>query len=177
MSRRRSVRRLPHTEDETDTTAATDDRGAYLLLLRLDGDRRVKVGRLGAIGFDKGWYVYVGSAMRGLSARIARHQRRGRKKLRWHVDYLRRVADECTAIALASSSRRECEIAAAVGELLQAGPKGFGSSDCRCATHLFYSAADPRRHEGLHRGASRLFVDGRLTVARNAVLPEGEAYG
>ena len=55
------------------------DRGAYILLLHLKRRRRVRVGELGVFTFPKGHYLYVGSAMRNLTARIARHERRRRE--------------------------------------------------------------------------------------------------
>lgn len=126
------------------------DRGSYLLLLRLDRPERVGgLGGLGGLGFAAGWHVYVGSAMRALGKRVARHERR-RKRFHWHVDYLREAAEEVVALPIRGSERLECMIAGALGELLAAGPKGFGSSDCRCATHLFFSRADPLSLPAFH---------------------------
>jgi sugar fermentation stimulation protein A len=119
------------------------DRGSYLLLLDLRRDRRIQVGRLGRIAFKKGTYVYVGSAQRGLAARIARHLRRRRKRFHWHIDYLRAACGRVVGLPIRSSRRQECEVARAVAAVLEPGPAGFGSSDCRCATHLFWSPADP----------------------------------
>ncbi len=118
------------------------DRGSYVLVMRLDRNRQVSVGELGSIPFTAGYYLYVGSAMKTLAARIARHQRHA-KKLRWHVDYLRAVADSVTPLPIRSSQRRECDIAEALAEILAGGPPRFGSSDCKCKTHLFYSETDP----------------------------------
>jgi sugar fermentation stimulation protein A len=114
------------------------DRGAYLLLLRLPEPCRIEVGGLGAVDFAAGHYVYIGSAMRGLAARTARHLRLN-KQPHWHVDYLRARADRAEALAVRSSKREECALARAVGTLLQPGPAGFGSSDCNCPTHLCFS--------------------------------------
>lgn len=127
----------------------TRDGGSYLLLLRLDRPKRVRVGRLGLIAFARGHHVYVGSAVRHLSARIAWHQRAD-KKPRWHVDYLRRRADAFLALPIPSSRRDECRLARALAGILEAGPRGFGSSDCRCATHLFRSRRDPLRLPSFH---------------------------
>jgi len=118
------------------------DRGSYLLLLRLDKGKRVQVGGLGTFAFPRGWYVYVGSAMRNLSARIARHARR-RKKLHWHIDYLRNEAAEVIPLPIRSSLRQECDVARVLADVLQSGPAGFGSSDCNCPTHLFHNAENP----------------------------------
>ncbi|NOZ23145.1 MAG: DUF123 domain-containing protein, partial [Planctomycetes bacterium] len=125
------------------------DRGSYLLLLELRRRRRVSVGRLGDVVFDKGYYIYVGSAMRNLSARIARHLHK-RKRFHWHIDYLRQVADSVTPLPIRSSERMECQIAEALSGLLPAGPDGFGSSDCACPTHLFRSNENPLHSRPFH---------------------------
>jgi Uri superfamily endonuclease len=65
--------------------------------------------------------------------------------VRWHVDYLRRIANP-TAVWLAPESHLECAWAAR----LEAEPDAeivvprFGASDCTCAAHLFHFATgDP----------------------------------
>jgi len=136
---------IPWTHVRTEA----QDRGSYLLLLRLDRTRTVRVGGLGDLTFRRGYYVYVGSAMNGLSARIARHLRR-RKKLRWHADYLRAHADEAIALPIRSSRRLECAMAGALEGIMPPGPSGFGSSDCRCATHLFLSETNPLERPDFH---------------------------
>ena len=50
-------------------------KGTYLLLINLNYNIDVQIGKLGKIHFLKGWYVYVGSAMNNLEARINRHLR------------------------------------------------------------------------------------------------------
>ena len=113
--------------------------GAYQLRLRLDRPTTVTVGRLGTFNFPAGRYVYTGSAMNGLEARIARH-RRDEKKLRWHIDYLLQHARITQVRKFPSPQRLECTLN---GETLQRrgarviAPR-FGSSDCRCASHLVY---------------------------------------
>ena len=126
-----------------------EDRGSYLLILRLKRKRRVTVGQLGALLFERGYYLYVGSAMGSLSPRIARHTRL-RKKLRWHVDYLRQVADEVVPLPVVSSKRLECDMASALSGLLGLGPPRFGSSDCDCPTYLFWSIDDPLDSRDFH---------------------------
>ena len=51
--------------------------GTYALLLRLDKQERITVGKLGTFDFPVGYYLYVGSALGpgGLRARLARHRR------------------------------------------------------------------------------------------------------
>jgi len=140
-------RELPALWDLVEQEA--QDRGAYLLILRLRESRKVTVGQLGALRLPSGYYVYVGSAMRNLSSRLARHQRK-RKKMRWHVDYLRAAADECLALPIPSSRRLECDLAAALARMMEPGPAGFGSSDCACPTHLFHAPAHPLHSPAFH---------------------------
>ncbi len=118
------------------------DRGAYLLILRLPRKRCLEVGSLGRIAFPPGYYVYVGSAMGNLSARIARHTRL-RKTLRWHVDFLRAVATECIALPIRTPHRTETALAQALDGVLAPGPAGFGASDSALDTHLFHSPTQP----------------------------------
>jgi sugar fermentation stimulation protein A len=125
------------------------DRGSYLLLMRLASARKVAVGSLGSVSFPAGHYLYVGSAMNGLGARVTRHLRR-KKKPHWHVDHLRAVAEHVEALPIRSSVRRECDLAAALAGVFSKGPGGFGSSDCRCDTHLFHSSSDPLNDPAFH---------------------------
>lgn len=127
-----------------------DDRGAYILVLQLRRSREVEVGSLGRIAFEPGYYVYVGSAMRSLTARVDRHLRH-RKTMQWHIDYLRDAADAVKALPVRTSQRIEQSIAMALGGILSAGPAGFGASDSSQVTHLFYSVSDPLQDRRFHR--------------------------
>ena len=126
------------------------DRGAYCLLIHLRAEREVTIGRLGRFHFPEGYYLYYGSAMRGLAARIARHQRRA-KKLRWHIDYLLALPAAKVVAAIpypsASGEREECRLNRAVQQwpgMIVPVP-GFGSSDCTsgCPAHLTYIEKSP----------------------------------
>ena len=57
--------------------AADTDSGVYRLWIELASPVDVRAGRLGIFRLPAGTYVYVGSARRGLSARLARHRRNG----------------------------------------------------------------------------------------------------
>lgn len=118
------------------------DCGDYLVVLRLRGAQRIEIGGLGAIPFRKGYYIYVGSARKGLTRRIERH-RRLRKRPFWHIDYLRERADFIAALPVRSSDRLECALAAAVAGSAEWSVPGFGSSDCGCPSHLFGRESDP----------------------------------
>lgn len=112
-------------------------RGTYALVLRLDRPVEVAVGRLGVRSFAPGRYVYCGSALGGLRARVARHLRAG-KRPHWHVDYLLAVAPVIDVWACEAPERLECKLAAYLASLPGATHPalGFGSSDCRCPSHL-----------------------------------------
>lgn len=131
-------------------TQEAADRGSYIIVLKLKRDRRLTIGSLGDIFFRKGYYCYAGSAKENLTKRIERHRRK-RKKMFWHIDYLRDAADVHAAIPVRASEALECEIAGALGKVADWIVPGFGSSDCRCPGHLFGMEQDPIR--------SRSFID------------------
>ena len=113
--------------------------GTYALLLGMDARSPVAVGKKGTFEFGSGEYVYVGSARGsgGLRARVLRHQRQS-KRLHWHIDYLLAHAELLGVHAVVSHEKLECEWAQALSRLpgAKAVAPGFGSSDCRCLTHL-----------------------------------------
>lgn len=114
-----------------------ENSGVYLLLIELLDAREIEVGRLGRIEFKIGYYVYVGSGRRGLKKRIERHLRKG-KRIHWHIDYLLKFSRVIEAIPIETEKSLECKLAGELGKKLQP-IRGFGSSDCKCPSHLFYS--------------------------------------
>ena len=126
------------------------DSGSYILLLELIKKKTCKVGSLGKVSFPKGHYLYVGSAMANLSARIARHKRKDGKKFHWHIDFLREIADDFVALPIRSSKREECTLSKAVGNCFSEYHFGFGSSDCHCPSHLYYSKNNPLHLRKFH---------------------------
>ena len=122
------------------------DGGVYMAFLEILADCRLQIGSLGEREFLAGHYVYVGSAAKGLEARIARHGRL-RKKMHWHFDYLRQAAVWRGALPIRTQERLECSLAKAVRDLAAAEITGFGASDCHCGSHLFYFAQDPQRQK------------------------------
>ncbi|MCS7144580.1 MAG: GIY-YIG nuclease family protein [Archaeoglobaceae archaeon] len=102
---------------------------SYILVLYNDRKQKIEVGKLGFFEFEPGYYYYVGSAEK--ISRVRRHF--GRKRKKWHIDYISEVFDVLGAILL---NFEECELAKKV----KLTPiKGFGCSDCDCYSHLFYS--------------------------------------
>jgi len=107
------------------------------VIFRLLKNRNIKIGRLGRIHFKKGYYFYIGRAPREtVSKRISRHRQRI-KKLFWHIDYLS-SSKYIRFIKSAVFDTRECTLAEALGRHFTY-IDGFGSSDCNCVSHLFYS--------------------------------------
>jgi len=121
-------------------------KGTYLLLLRLERDAEIAVGRLGSFVFPNGWYAYVGSALGpgGLSARLARHQRQN-KRMHWHIDHLLARGTLVSIWQVKCPDRLECTWATAIRQLddTRIPVTGFGSSDCHCPSHLFHWPDQP----------------------------------
>jgi len=113
-------------------------RGTYCLILSCKKDFSAPVGKLGILNFSEGGYIYIGSALNGLSNRLARHLRK-KKKLYWHIDYLLESSylDIDHIFYQSSAVKKECPTARLMAEEFKQCP-GFGSSDCACRSHLFY---------------------------------------
>ena len=112
-------------------------KGSYILLIRLPEALTITTGSRRAWQFPGGYYAYVGSAMGGLESRISRHLTNS-KKHHWHIDYLLDKASISGVILCETEARTECTIARALNHQLDS-ITGFGSSDCRCQSHLFFA--------------------------------------
>ena len=112
-------------------------KGIYILVVSVSKDINVNVGALGSVNFEKGLYAYVGSAQINLEKRIERHLRKTKQKF-WHIDYLLDNADVDVLKVFHKKAGRleECKIAKNISEI-GVPVKGFGSSDCKCKSHLF----------------------------------------
>jgi Uri superfamily endonuclease len=117
-------------------------KGVYVLILRLDRETDMRVGKLGKINFKRGYYAYVGSALgSGGFKRVTRHFNvaRGKNKTRkWHIDYLLPHSEVICATVSPTDEALECIVAKVLGKY-SAVIKGFGCSDCSCDTHLFFT--------------------------------------
>ncbi len=112
--------------------------GTYALVIQIPQPLRVRVGRLGDIVLPEGYWLYFGSALNGLEARLRRHLRHD-KKLHWHVDYLTAKSPVVQVWYAEGAERRECDwtVAALDCPGVTVPVPGFGSSDCRnCPAHL-----------------------------------------
>jgi len=125
-----------HNSDEFND-AVKGKKGFYLLIIsvknrfsfNLRKEKRTITG---------GLYLYIGSAMGGISGRVSRHIENP-INFHWHIDYLLRKSSIEEIIAVPSKEDMECRVARFFAGLFgwSSGILGFGSSDCTCPTHLF----------------------------------------
>ncbi|MDD1678230.1 MAG: DUF123 domain-containing protein [Methanomicrobiales archaeon] len=133
-------------------------KGVYVLLLQSAGGG-LSIGSLGECRFSRGWYGYIGSARGpGGFARVRRHYRLYLDRDRppsWHIDHL--LLDSRFRLRYLvcgiTEQDQECQLAEL---LIPPGLPGFGCSDCRCLSHLFYRKHDPK--EDVMRAFSELAI-------------------
>ena len=114
-------------------------KGTYCLIISMKKSEKLNIGHLHQdYKFKKGYYVYIGSAMNSLVARINRHLSDD-KKMHWHIDYLLKSEHSEIRDVLfnISDEKIECDLASAIAENGDPIPK-FGCSDCNCNSHLIY---------------------------------------
>lgn len=119
-------------------------KGAYCLIIKLNKNKRIKIGKLGFINFKKGYYCYIGSALNNLEKRIERHKRKN-KKLKWHIDYFLRYEKIVDVIKIKTNKRIECLLSKKIEKIADDKIKNFGCSDCKCSSHLYHFKTNPIR--------------------------------
>lgn len=133
------------SESDKSGFAAAQLKGIYVLILSLNNDIDLRVGKIGTIEFRAGYYYYIGSALgQGGFKRVIRHFRvaSGENTTRkWHIDHLLPCSEVISAVLLPAYDRIECKAADAVAKLCIPIPD-FGCSDCECDTHLFFCEKD-----------------------------------
>ncbi|MDD4498259.1 MAG: DUF123 domain-containing protein [Methanosarcinaceae archaeon] len=120
-------------------------KGVYCLIFK-NRECTLSVGKKGDFSFKPGFHTYVGSALGpGGLKRVLRHIKLSGnrdKKPKWHVDYLHlgpSFSLVCV-ICAPTSGRFECTLASEIGG---ESVSGFGCTDCKCKSHLFYRAENP----------------------------------
>lgn len=110
----------------------------YAIHLHVSAGNWIKVGKLGDFHFKKGNYIYVGSAKGNIHARINRHKKL-EKVQKWHFDYLR-PHGVITKIITYENSIGECLLAEKLRKEFRGvfPVKKFGSTDCKCLSHLIF---------------------------------------
>ncbi|MDK2791111.1 MAG: endonuclease [Methanothermococcus sp.] len=123
---------------KTPKSSIPKDRGTYVLKIKLNSSKNITFKKNRETQkFKKGYYFYVGSAMGSsvnLYNRINRHLSKEKNK-HWHIDYLLEFGN--IKEIYISKEECECETAKELSRFLDP-IKGFGCSDCKCESHLFY---------------------------------------
>ena len=111
-------------------------KGIYVLIILVDKNIDVNVGALGKISFKKGLYAYVGSAQNNLEKRVKRHFKKHKRSF-WHIDYLL-LKTHVKIVKVFYKDAGKAEECRVEQELNRKGAPitGFGSSDCKCKSHL-----------------------------------------
>ena len=130
----------------------------YVLAIDVSENFEIIIGKLGRVSFKKGNYIYIGSAKGCLETRLQRHLKK-EKRIFWHIDYLLENKKAKILQIWTIDKKIECQTA----EVFYHDPnteiikKGFGSSDCKCVTHLFYIKNKERTENILEKvGFSRI---------------------
>ncbi|MCK5107144.1 MAG: GIY-YIG nuclease family protein [Nanoarchaeota archaeon] len=125
-------------------TLQSFNKGIYCLIIFLPFSKSIKIGKLSTFNFQKGYYCYVGSALNNLEKRISRHKSKN-KKIHWHIDYLLEYAKIVEVKTIQTHKRLECTLSKKVSELGDIIINRFGSSDCKCKTHLYFFKTNPTK--------------------------------
>ncbi|RMG82062.1 MAG: GIY-YIG nuclease family protein [Bacteroidetes bacterium] len=124
-------------------------KGTYVLVVKVNFNKTLSIGKLGKFTFIVGYYFYIGSSFGpgGLRARLNRHLSQ-HKNLHWHIDYLVKYGQIKQVWYNISPVQQEHRWAQVFSILPSVEPavKKFGASDCRCLTHLFYTASSNVHH-------------------------------
>ncbi len=147
--------------------------GTYTLILSSAVEKPIKIGQLGTIFIKPGFYVYIGSAFGpgGLKARIKHHINHSSRP-HWHLDYLSPALKLCEIWYTYDQIRREHQWATIHSQTrgsIRPLP-GFGSSDCRCPSHLFFYKSKP---SGNH---FRRKVRAKLTNQAKFIIEKSEKF-
>lgn len=144
--------------------------GTYALALSCSSNAVLEVGRLGRLQLQPGYYLYIGSAFGpgGVQARV-RHHLKSVSRPHWHIDYLRRhiEIDEVWCSYDPVSHEHEWADIVRSARDVQIPLVGFGSSDCRCKSHLFFFKRYPLLGDLLG------ITEGRVLVAKQLPPEKG----
>jgi len=122
------------------------DMGSYILVYYNEKEFTHTIGSLGERRFERGYYVYVGSALRGLEKRVSRHLRK-QKKQHWHLDYISPGRMKMIkSYAIRRQDRIEEKLAHRLLGICDDYVRGFGSSDSGAPSHFFFFKERPYRH-------------------------------
>ena len=144
--------------------------GTYTLILTSSVEMPVIVGKLGTINLQRGIYAYIGSAFGpgGLKARIEHHLTYSSRP-HWHIDYLRPILALCEIWYTYDQIRREHQWVQLHAQTRGAHTPlpGFGSSDCRCRSHLFFYKSKPSGSHFRRRIRSKFKNHARFMIEKS----------
>ena len=124
----------------------TSQPGTYVLIFSACQKGQPQIGRRGTLDLQPGFYIYVGSAFGpgGLKARIAHHCKKNFRP-HWHIDYLDPFLELSEIWYTYHPVQREHQWAQIIENTRGTSVPldGFGSSDCRCKSHLFFHNTRP----------------------------------
>lgn len=143
--------------------------GTYALVMACSSVQSVEIGKWGRLQTRPGFYVYVGSAFGpgGLRSRIAHHMNIS-KRPHWHIDYLRPSMDIVEIWYTTDAKRREHQWVDVLNSISRSAItiSGFGASDCRCKSHLYFFHSRPSAAGFRHRIRANLKFHGRIIVKK-----------
>ncbi|MFW9875593.1 MAG: DUF123 domain-containing protein [Candidatus Thorarchaeota archaeon] len=121
-------------------------KGSYIIVIQIPETVETVIGALGNILFEEGFYFYIGSAMGSygsntLENRVKRHiSTSNNRTIHWHIDYLLNYESSriIKIYLIPSLYRLECIIAEEIMDISDDIIEDFGSSDCKCKSHLYY---------------------------------------
>ena len=145
--------------------------GTYALILTSSFEKSINIGKLGTLFLESGFYVYIGSAFGpgGLKARI-RHHMSHSSRPHWHLDYLSPSLKLCEIWYTHDQIRREHQWAEVHGQTRGAHMPlpGFGSSDCRCQSHLYFYKSKPSGNQFRRKIHGHFENHGRIMIERSS---------
>jgi len=122
---------------------AEEDSGIYIVVVKIEKNKTIPTGKLEYSKYKSGYYVYAGSAKTNLLKRIKRHINKKKKTFHWHIDYLTAAAEEVKTFGIYTDRFSECDIAEGLIQVGGCEIPNFGSSDCKCSSHLYYFKENP----------------------------------
>ncbi|MEE4604421.1 MAG: GIY-YIG nuclease family protein [Desulfobacteraceae bacterium] len=138
------------------------------MVFKTERNKRLVIGKLGILNLQPGYYVYVGSAFGpgGLKARIG-HHRKTFSRPHWHIDYLSEYLSPVEVWYTFDAAHREDHWSQVLAGIRGASIPlpGFGSTDCRCMSHLYFFSVRPSSNyfrRKVHAGPdnhARIFIE------------------
>lgn len=117
--------------------------GVYAIIIQLEEKLTIKLKE--EIILESGYYVYTGSAKKNLTQRINRHKRK-KKKEHWHIDKLTTKGKVIKNFPIHTLKDLECSLSSDISNTSDKSIFGFGCTDCRCRSHLFYYSDNPLKN-------------------------------